>query len=107
MSTMHTIIATRSIPCPTCNGAHEVKHAHWFDERGRKVSEAEAVLCAHFMAEYDHKARTTEFRLFEPRAGAGEAARGAGEGVRAGVPEGCFAATWERPRAKRRVNSKR
>lgn len=72
---MHTIIATRSIPCPACNGAHEVKHAHWFDERGRKVSEAEAVLCAHFMAEYDHKARTTEFKLFEPR----KAGRAAGK----------------------------
>ena len=94
-------IPTRTIPCPLCDTPHEVTHADWHDERGRKVPEREAVLCAHWRAYYDHKARTTEFRLFEPRAGDGEAARGAGEGVRAGVPEGYFAATWERPRGKR------
>lgn len=59
-------IETRAIRCPLCGESHMVEHKHWFDERGRQVPEREAVMCAHFMAEYDRKARTTPFVIAAP-----------------------------------------
>jgi phage terminase large subunit GpA-like protein len=56
-------IATRSIRCPKCGESHTVEHADWIDERGRMVSERDAVLCAHYRAEI--AARSAQpFQLF-------------------------------------------
>ena len=83
-------VADREIACPLCGGTHLVANKHWWDE-GRKVSEQEAVECAHWMAYYDHKAHTTEFALFEPRPTPAPNT----------VPPGHFAATWTTKRSKR------
>jgi hypothetical protein len=52
------------ILCPACGQKHTVVHADWFNERGRKVSEREAVLVRHHIEDYNTKARTTPFQLF-------------------------------------------
>ena len=44
-------IETRSILCPLCGQTHTVEHADWINERGNRVSEKSAVLCAHYRAE--------------------------------------------------------
>ena len=91
MNTIAPKIATRSIVCPLCGETHTVEHKHWFDENGRQVSERDAVLCAHFMAEYVAKA-AQPFQLFRAPAPAQPAA----------PPPGFFVADWEGDKRRRR-----
>lgn len=56
-------LADRALVCATCGQTHLVTNADWHDERGARVPEAEAILCAHYRA--DLVARTERpFRLF-------------------------------------------
>lgn len=89
-------IETRNILCPLCGETHTVEHKHWFDERGRQVPERDAVLCAHFMIEFDVRARTTPFQLFRTPAPAP---------TPASPPPGYFVADWEGDKKRRRAEA--
>mgnify|MGYP000947111346 CR=1 FL=1 len=86
------------ILCPACGQTHTVVRADWFDERGRKVSEREAVLVRHHIEDYNTKARTTLFQLF--RTPAAQPAS-----TPAAPPPGYFVADWEGDKKRRRAEA--
>jgi len=98
-------IPTRSIPCPKCNTTHEVEHTDWFSEKGRKVSERSAVLCAHYRAEITERSKRP-FQLFRTSAPVASAApvRAVADVKHEPTP-GYFAADWDafkkRPRSRK------
>ena len=93
------------ILCPACGQTHTVVRADWFDERGRKVSEREAVLCAHYRAEITERSKRP-FQLFRTTAPVAPAApvRAVADVKHEPTP-GYFAADWDafkkRPRSRK------